>query len=239
MKNIQETVDLPDAAEQLLVHPLDLVEARKPFVVSWWLSQLSTPTVLFLLAAVLWTVSNNYITPVLIPVGIGVGATYLARILAREAWAYVPRRRQDTSRPVPRIWSVLGAAISTVALLVGLVLLAFWIIGNGVGISVVGYILGTGAGIVLLIAAGLVWTLLVPGRPSASLGGPLAQCARLVAVLGAVVIGYLLITTRYDMATLSLSDVLTGAIVIVVIQVVWWLFALRKSAVPAPSVVTD
>lgn len=229
MKTIRETVDLPDAAEQPLVHPLDLVESRRPFIVSWWLSFLAAPSVVFLLAAVLWTVSNNYVTPILIPLIIAVGSGLLSRVLRQEAWAYIPRKRQDTSRPLPGVWSALSAAISTVSLLSGLVLLTFWVVDRGADPGVLGYILGTGIGIIVLIIAGMLWTAAIPTQTDAALGGWGAQWVRLIAVSGAVVLGYLIVDSRDDTNDIAISDLLLGAGVIIAIQVLWWLIAARRS----------
>lgn len=230
MKTIRETVDLPDAAKQPLVHPLDLVDSRKPFIVSWWLAIVAMPTVTFLLAAVLWVVSNNYITPILVPVSIAVGSSLLGDVLQKEAWAYIPRRRQDVARPVPALWLMLRDAISTASLLAGLVLLTLWVVDRGYGTGVIGYMLGTGAGIVVLMIAGILWSVTAPAPSSTLPGSRTTQIVRIVAVSGAVLMAYLIIDSRYDATELAMSDILTGAVFIIAVQLGWWILAFRRAS---------
>lgn len=229
MKTVRETVALPDVTEQPLVHPLDLVEAKKPFVASWWLSVLAMPTVVFFLAALLWSVSNNYVTPIVVPLIIATCSGLLANFLRKEAWAYIPRKRQDSLRSLPTSWSVLKAVISTASLLAGLVLLTLWIVGRDVDTDVLGYIFGSAVGIVVLMVIGLLWTVFAPTSRSAALGGWTSQLARLVAVAAAVVVGWLVAGARYDLADLAVSDFLIGAGVIIAVQALWWLTAFWRS----------
>jgi|GEM_PF-2007518 len=229
MKTVRETVALPDATVQPLVHPLDLDDARKPFAASWWLSILAMPTVVFFFAALLWTVSNNYVTPIVVPVVTAVCMGLLAAHLRKEAWAYIPRKRQDSQRRLPARWSLTRSAISTASLLGGLVLLTIWLVGLDVDTGVLGYVIGSAAGIVILMVAGLLWTALAPARLSASLGSWTSQLARLVPVAVAVAVGWLIFDARYDPADLDVSDILIGASVIVAAQVIFWLTTLWQS----------
>jgi hypothetical protein len=228
MKTVRETVALPDEKVQPLVHPLDLAEARRPFLVSWWLTVPAMPSVVFFLAALLWSVSNNYVTPILVPLLIAIGSGVLSSFLGKEAWAHIPRRRHDSSRPLPA-WSVLRAVISTASLLAGLVLATVWIVRRDVGTDVLGYIVGSAGGILLLMVVGLLWTALAPGGRSAALGSWTSQVAGLVAVAAALMVGLLIIGARYDLADLAPRDMLMGAGVMIAIQALWWLAAFRRS----------
>ena len=226
MKTVRETVALPDPAEQPLVHPLDLVDARRPFVVSWWGSLLAMPTVVFFLAAVLWGLSNNYVTPIVVPIALAVGARLLAAHLRREAWAYIPRKRQDSTQRVPMRWSIIRSVVSTAALLAGLILLTLWLVEHEPDEGVLGYILGSALGIVILMVGGLVWTASVPPRLRLLLDSWILQSTRLVAVGAAILVGCLVIGEQYDFADFDLSNVLIGAGVIIAIQAIWWLTCL-------------
>jgi len=229
MKTVRETVALPDATEHPLVHPLDLADSRKPFIASWWLSVLTMPTVVFFFAALLWTVSNNYVTPIVVPIATAICSALLAAYLRKEAWAYIPRKRQDSQRRLPVRWLLTRSAVSTASLLAGLVLLTIWLVGLDVDPGVLGYVIGSAAGIVILMVAGLLWTAFAPARLSASLGSWTSQLARLVAVAAAVAVGWLIFDARYDPADLAVSDILIGASVIVAAQVIFWLTTLWQS----------
>src|SRR5690554_1805708 len=229
MKTVRETVALPDATEHPLVHPLDLADSRKPFIASWWLSVLTMPTVVFFFAALLWTVSNNYVTPIVVPIATAICSTLLAAYLRKEAWAYIPRKRQDSQRRLPARWSLARSAISTASLLAGLVLLTIWLVGLDVDTGVHGYVIGSALGIVMLMVVGLLWTAFAPARLSASFGSWTEQAARLVAVAAAIVVGWLVFDALYDPADLAVSDILIGASVIVAAQVIWWLTTLWQS----------
>lgn len=228
MRTVRETVSLPDSAEQTLVHPLDLADSRRAFAASWWLSVLTMPAVVFFLAALLWIVSNNYVTPIAVPIAMAVCAGLLSAYLGKEAWAYIPRKRQDQQRKVSTSWSMTRSAISTVSLLAGLVLLTLWLVDRELDPSVLGYILGSACAIVAVMLIELLWTALAPARLRASLDGWAPQVTRLVAVAAAVTIGCLILGERYDLADFAISNILIGAGVILAVQVIWWCVSLWR-----------
>lgn len=233
MKTVRETVALPDSTEQLLVHPMDMTDSRKPFVASWWFSILAMPTVVFFFAALLWIVSNNYVTPIVVPIALAVFAGLLSAYLRNEAWAYIPRKRQDLQRRVPTRWIVFRSVVSTASLLAGLVSLTLWLVERELDAGVLGYILGSALGIVLLMLIGLLWTAFAPSRLRAELDSWTLQLTRLIAVGAAVAVGCLIVGQRYDIADFDISSALIGAVVIIAVQVIWWLASLwlsRKAA---------
>lgn len=233
MKTVRETVALPDSAEQFLVHPMDLTDARRPFIASWWLSVLAMPTVVFLFVALLWIVSNNAVTPIVVPIALAVCASLLSAHLRKEAWAYIPRKRQDSHKPVPTRWLVIRSVISTASLLTGLVSLTLWLVERELDAAVLGYILGTAVGIVLLMLIGLLWTAFAPSRLRAELDSWTLQLTRLIAVGAAVTVGCLIVGQRYALDDLDISSALIGAAVIIAVQAIWWLASMwlsRKAA---------
>ncbi|WP_293698087.1 hypothetical protein [uncultured Agrococcus sp.] len=233
MKTVRETVALPDSTEQLLVHPLDITDSRKPFVASWWLSMLAMPTVVFCFAALLWIVSNNYVTPIAVPLALAVAAGLLAAYLRKEAWAYIPRKRQDLQRRFPTRWILLRSVVSTASLVAGLALLTLWIVDHELDTSVLSYILGTAFGIVFLMLIGLLWRALAPSRLTAELDSWAVQLTRLIAVGVAVAVACLIVGQRRNLADFDISSIVLGATVIIAVQVIWWLISLwlsRKDA---------
>jgi hypothetical protein len=109
MNDINELVDLPDPATHPLVHPLDLPQARRPFRTSWLIGARTSPPVAALVAVIVWFASHNYLVPLVAGAAI-VGFGELAgRVYREQAWAFIPRRRQDRRRPRPALWE-LGPA---------------------------------------------------------------------------------------------------------------------------------
>lgn len=81
------------------------------------------PQVALCLAAVLWFATGNPVVPVLA----GIAATGLGLLASRyaesEAWAHIPRRRQDRDRTLPLSWEIGGAVLLAAALAVALLLI--------------------------------------------------------------------------------------------------------------------
>lgn len=223
MKTIHEIVDLPDVSTQPLVHPLDIVQARRAFVVSWWLTVLALPTVVFGIAAILWSVSNNYVTPIVVPVVIVVCAMVAQKYFASEAWAYIPRKRQDRGRQMPAAWSVLKAALSAVVFLFGLVTLTWWLITLDLPTEMTAYMMGTGAGVVAIMIVNLLWTILAPVRLRGDLGGWAPQLGSLLVVASALAYSYVMFREATATAGWQGADILIGAAIIIGVQVLWWL----------------
>ncbi|WP_236796812.1 hypothetical protein [Amycolatopsis sp. GM8] len=119
---MNELVHLPDPALQPLVHPLDLREARRPFRISWLVGALTNPPVALCLAALTWFASGSYVVPLIAGAAlIGFGAL-AGRYYAEQAWAFIPRKRQDRTRPLPIGWQLAANILFPVELAAVLVL---------------------------------------------------------------------------------------------------------------------
>ncbi|MET3934459.1 hypothetical protein [Arthrobacter sp. OAP107] len=141
MNFIKEQGSLPDPQQQHKVHPLDLPEARKEYLAGWWLGVVATPQLFIALAAVLLSISNNVVTPVLAPL-ITVGITgFVGRQFIRRSWDFVPRKRQDTNRILSRL-TIWSESVKALALLLGLVFFLSWAAGIGTPSDVVTYSVG-------------------------------------------------------------------------------------------------
>lgn len=101
MNPIEEKVHLPDPETQFLVHPLDLPGARKEFLTGWWLGIVATPQFYTALLAFFWAVSNNYVTPILVPLVLVVIAGWISSTLTRGDCCDHGRRVGGQSGAVP------------------------------------------------------------------------------------------------------------------------------------------
>lgn len=117
-----EHVDRPGPDSGSRLHPLDVREARPAYAAAALLRLLTSPVVLVAAMLVLWAVSDNPVSPVLGPVlGLTVTA-YVERRFRFDAWARIPRRRQDLGRDEPDGWAS-GARVVELAALVAALLL--------------------------------------------------------------------------------------------------------------------
>jgi len=160
MNDINELVDLPDPAVYPLVHPLDLPQARRPYRTAWLLGALTSPPVGVLVAVIVWFASHNYLAPLIAGAAV-IGLGQLASgVYQEQAWAFIPRKRQDRQRPLPVAWE-LGSGLALAALLaVALVLVAFRLDQPDVPAEVRELTFGMGAAAGLLVVADLAARLL-------------------------------------------------------------------------------
>lgn len=149
--HIVELVELPDPEVQLLVHPLDLPEARRWFLRLWLVGVVTSPPIAFCVAGLVWFATQSYVAPLIVGgVLIAVG-TVTAHYLTDCAWEYIPRRRQDRQRPLPMTWE-LGSSLLFALLLAAVVLLVAQRLGRpDVPDEVRAVIWGMGAAAGLLI----------------------------------------------------------------------------------------
>lgn len=144
----------PDAP---LLHPLDIKEARSYYLVATLLRAFVSPAVLTALMLCLWAVSNNPVTPVLGPVVAVTLIAYVERKFRTDAWAYVPRRRQDAGRDEPVALASLARGVE-VALLAGAMVGFVSSLGVRAVPTQVGSIaLGVVVGLALIVVGTWLW----------------------------------------------------------------------------------
>lgn len=122
---MNELVQLPDPAVQPLVHPLDLPEARQPFLQYWLITTLTDPPVAFCVAALLWFATRDPAVAVLAGLAIMVGGWFAQRCVRDQAWSFIPGKRQDRARPLPLTWALGANAVFAVLFAAVLLLIAF------------------------------------------------------------------------------------------------------------------
>ena len=151
MNDVTELVELPDPATHPLVHPLDLPQARRPFRTAWLIGALTSPPVGALAAVIIWFASHNYLAPLLAGAAI-IGFGQLAsRVYREQAWAFIPRKRQDRQRPLPMSWELGSGLAPAVVLAVALLLVAFRLDQPDVSVQVREFTFGMGAAAGLLV----------------------------------------------------------------------------------------
>jgi len=121
--DVSELVDLPDPAVQPLVHPLDLPEAARLFRASWWAGALASPAAGLGVATIVGFASRSWVVALIAGTAVAGSGMLASRFQAEQAWAFVPRRRQDRDRAVPLRWQ-LGAGLALAAVLSAAALLA-------------------------------------------------------------------------------------------------------------------
>jgi O-antigen/teichoic acid export membrane protein len=196
------------------VHPTDLAEARRRYRRAWAISLVGSAQCLFLLGAFVWAVSDNVVAPALAVVSTGVVAEAVRRFELREAWAYIPRRRQDAARPDPLRWCAVRAGVQSASLIGGLVLILGALAERGYGGDVCAYSLGTAAAIAVVMVGTAGW----------NWRGTRTRSARfeLVADSVSVVVGAALLwVLGWIPVSPALPAVLTGAVVLIGVYAVW------------------
>lgn len=234
MKQINERVQLPDANDQYLVHPLDLAAARRPFLVSWLLGIIGSPQVFAAVAALMWVLSNNFVTPF-----IAAGSTLLFANLAsawfrREAWSNIPGKRRDAERRLLGL-NLLAAVVQALALAAAVMILILWFANRDVSPEVVAFATGTVTAVTVLMAVDVVVTTVRTRSGAAAL----APAVNLLAVAAVSWWGFLIIAGRTG--PLDISTFIMGAVVLLLVWGAWlaWTFWQRRrtagggTAVPA------
>ena len=215
MKPIEEQVQLPDPEQQFFVHPLDVPAARGEYLKGWWLGIVATPQMFTALLAALWVISNNRVTPVLVPLVLTVVAGFVGSQFTRAAWDYIPRRRHDRHRRMTRL-ALAAASIKALSLLAGLVIFLFWADAQGFSGSFSSYPLGMSAALVLILAIDLVVGL---GRGRSEPGDILGGLLTLLAAAAAVWGGFALLPDPAD--NLPWTGLLAGAATLAVAWAGW------------------
>lgn len=221
---MREHVDLPDEDRQRLVHPMDLPDARRSYVRSLWLREAASPQFFFLLAALLWAVSNNFITPLAAPLSTAIFAALAARNAERDSWSYIPRWRHDLARETPGTWVIAGAAFRAGALFLGLAVICIRAAALPLPEGVAAWTVGSGAAVAVLMGLELVWALRT-ARANGERVRVWPQVFTLAAVIGAVALAVAVLSG--EGTGWRLQEVAAGAAVIVGVQVIWWISQAR------------
>lgn len=120
---ITETVTLPDPELQPLVHPLDLPDARRDFRLAYWVRVFTSPGTALVITAITWFYDASWIRPVLTFSVIVILGHFAAAWSDRQAWSFIPRKRQDRDRPLPFEWEFTAALIRASLLGLGIAVL--------------------------------------------------------------------------------------------------------------------
>lgn len=224
-----EVVDLPDPQVQPLVHPLDLPEARRPFTVWWWLDWFAHPTVLLALAAALWQIGNPLVIVLLVPTLTLSGAVFARKYYAREAWAFIPRKRQDITRSLPLTWVLAGAVLHALLLGVVVVFGVQWLVRSGASAGVAAYSVGSGMAVWVLMLGGLLKSIADGLSRKQPMGRLAHDVPHIAVVLSTLLYGYGKLSTHYLPGQWRTEDVLTGAAILLAVQMMWWAVHARGS----------
>lgn len=178
---IREHVALPDARTHPLLHPLDVPPAAAAFTSARRWSLMTDGSVLFLVGALAWSLSGAWLTTTASVLGLVLIGSLAGAAREREAWSYIPLRRQDRDRALPARWGSLVFLLSVFALGAGCVLLLWWMQRVGVGVDVTSFALGSALGVALVVLLD-VWT---TQQSAASVNRPLASLTALAAAAAA------------------------------------------------------
>lgn len=213
------------------MHPLDLppivAPARRAYLVGLLLQQVSSPRVLVALSALLMAVSNNPVTPLVGPWLTLALVLYVARRFDSDAWAYIPRREQDTARPAPAPWLEIGVIAQVVVLAAGLAtyLAAAQARPEAMGASVV-------AGLAAVL--GVRELVLLMRRSGADAHGALrwfVVTAARAASLVVCIVGVVGALQRADRAPFDAWELAAGGIALLTALGVWRLLSLMPERV--------
>jgi hypothetical protein len=184
---MEEIVDLPDPETQFLVHPLDLPEARVQFRNGWLVGAATSIPVAALAAAIIGYLGQTVVGPLIAFLALSIFGAMASRWATDRAWDYVPRKRQDRNRPLPRSWELGSSAILALVLGVALLLIVFRLDDSDVPLDFRSYTFGMCAVAALLVVADAVVGLFRPaGRRRA-----LASLPGVAVVAVAAVLAYL------------------------------------------------
>jgi hypothetical protein len=172
--DIREEVELPDPEVQRLVHPLDLPEARTLFRNGRLVRAFTSLPVAALVAAIVGYLGRNAVGPIAVFLALVVFGALAGRWFTDRAWDYIPRKRQDRERPLPRLWDIVSGGVLALVLGVALLLIVFRLGRDDVPVDVRSYTFGMCAVAAALVVADAVIGLIRPSgrrRAFASLPG--------------------------------------------------------------------
>jgi hypothetical protein len=178
------------------------------------MSVVGSAQVLVLLGALVWTLTGHYAAPALAVVSTGVIAEVVRRHHLTGAWAFIPRRRQDRHRPDPTTWSLLRAAVLSLSMVAGVVLILAGFAERAHESGIRSYSVGAAAGVAVTMLAAAAWEWWHSRGRTAGLEACLV--ALTVAVGVATVVAAGLIPRSLDLLAAALGGLILG-----VIQAVW------------------
>jgi hypothetical protein len=161
MSELEEVVQLPDPAVQPLVHPIDLAETRGDYRFAWLVGVLSGPAVGLAVGVMAWRLGAGYVIPVVAGLSLVAIGAWARRARLEEAWAYIPRRRQDRARVLPRVWDLADGIVSAVGIVIAALLAAPALVTPDIPAGVREFVLGAAAAVAVLVALDLVASITV------------------------------------------------------------------------------
>lgn len=225
---ITETVNLPDPSVQPLVHPLDLPEARREFRKAWLIDSLSNAAVCLCLAAIVWFLTESWVPPAFV-FAATLGFGWMARRWSlREAWEFIPRKRQDRARPLPAFWTVGSAVTLAIVLAAASVLLGLRLARPDVTLGVREVCIGGAVAACVLGAVTIAAKLILRRRPAVE---ALSGLLPLAGVVTGVVVGYYAMFRHHTIENWGISswsNAGIGAALVVVAGVASWLWKAQE-----------
>jgi hypothetical protein len=226
VNSVPELVDLPDAAVTPLVHPLDVPDARRPFLISWLISAATGPAAVLGLVVLLWAVARPVVVAPLAGAVVLAAGAAATRWYSREAWAFIPRNRQDRGRLLLLRWELARSVILAASVGAAMCLVARRLRELGVSEPVSAYVVGAYAGIAVAIAAEGLWRLATPARRRAGLRPVLLGLPGFAAVGAATLYAGGLLARHGGWRA---ADVAAGAAILIVAQLVVWVLEARSA----------
>jgi putative flippase GtrA len=213
MKDVTELVDLPDPLVRPLVHPLDVPAARGPFRTALLIGMLTSPAVGLCIAVVIWFTSQSFVVPLVAGAAIiGLGAM-ANRFFRTEAWAFIPRKRQDLQRRLPLAWEFGSGLVLAAVLTLALLLVSFRLHQADVGVGVREVTFGMGSAVALLVLFDCFRR--VRADRGVDIGRVLFALPALAAIIGGTATAYVVLfgASRPD----SSSTLLLSAVAMIVV----------------------
>jgi hypothetical protein len=78
-----------------------------------------------LVAVIVWFASHSYLAPLIAGAAVIGFGQLTSGVYQEQAWAFIPRKRQDRQRPLPVAWELGSGLVLAALLVVALVLVAF------------------------------------------------------------------------------------------------------------------
>jgi hypothetical protein len=211
-EDIREEVALPDPEVQRLVHPLDLPESRALFRTGWLVGAFTSLPVAALVAAIIGYLGRNAVGPIAVFLALVVFGALAGRWFTARAWDYIPRKRQDRDRPLPRLWEIVSGGVLALVLGVALLLIVFRLGRDDVPVDVRSYTFGMCASAAALVVADAVIGLIRPsGRRQA-----LASLPGVAVVAFATILAY----AQWFDGDIGATELFWGALTMAAVAVV-------------------